>query len=271
MDLNLQYFTVPLFQKYFLFLLPGVCVGLLALVWAVRWLCLRLIQEKDTVSTFVFVLLFSDAMELLLLPFLMTVYFDIMKDRHFHIMFLFFSVRLSGLYFHQLVALEGILSLSHPLSCRHLASPVVSIPLSITLWMSSFTFDFPELASVLLMVGCGFLCIVTVASWVLALKAPHSPPSSSHRSRGPALRVLAVAQFTQFFIHGPSIFYLFAQHYTKLYNYYYGYYYGHYRLHVFLYNSTVCQIIFFFSSLRLIVDPLLCVMMHKGVAQTGEP
>ncbi|KAL2079079.1 hypothetical protein ACEWY4_024823 [Coilia grayii] len=235
------------FQPDFLFLLPGVCVGLPALCWAVR--SQHLIQRGGgRVSTFIIFLIFSDAVEVLLTFLTAAAYFQIITDRHqIPIAFTLVSVRVCGFYLHQLVALEGILSLSNPLCFSRLSSPLVSIPLSITLWISAFTLDFPELATVLHSVVCGLMCFVTVALWVLALKAPRSSESSSHRDRKPALRVLAVAQFTLLFIHGPSALLFLA----KTFDYY------------FKARKSVWQIIYFFTGLRLVADPLLCVLVHK--------
>lgn len=243
---NYERFPAFLFISYSMFLIPGLFVGLPTLVWSVRSLCLQL-QDGGRISTFIIFLLFSDTLELFLIPFLVVSYsFPQMLNPSTqpHLQNAFLSVRFWGLYLHQLVALEGILSLRNPLFSSRLSSPLVSIPLSLTLWMCAFTFDFFKLAHILNCVICGLTFVVATILCILTFKAFHSPVSSSYKGRKLALRVLVIAQVTLFVLNG-----LFMLGFTQFFYF------------------TLWTAAITLMSLRLASDPVLCVLVCRQISR----
>lgn len=223
-------------------LIPGFCAGLSTLVWSVRSLHQQF-RGGTSVSAFLIFLLFSDIFELFLIFFMVLQQFFQQLDTplNLHLPVEFLSVKLWGFYLHQLVALEGILSLRNPLFSSRLSSPLVSIPLSISLWMGASTFDFFKLAFLLNRIICGFTCVLAFFSCALTVKGFCSPEPTD-RDKRLALKILVVAQVTLVGLNWPLMFQFFMPRYVKL------------------YYSPFSIILL---SLQLVSDPVLCVLVCR--------
>lgn len=226
-----------------------VCISacLPALIWATRWLR-QLRGTGGRASAFMVSLLLSDTLEVLLCPYFLTCFLSDTYPPSSTCTPVWGAIRLCGFCFHQLVALEGILTLRPPLCLSqvdlYLSSQVLSIVISLIVWifgvilvfnMESMSFVFPF--------AC--VCIVVVALCVLACKAYRA---IAYTGMNPALYVTAVALFTLIFLYGPYMF---------LYITCNGFVIEHdLCFHV----STMCLCI---MSLRLIADPLLSLLVCK--------
>ncbi len=105
--------------RWSIFIIAGVCAGLPALVWSVS----DLIHHRNNghhISAFIILLLLTDFVKILLSPYLLIKYLlDEIPSYKNWVLWVFWSLwrslRVCGLILNQLVALEGILSVKHPL------------------------------------------------------------------------------------------------------------------------------------------------------------
>ncbi len=105
--------------RYSIFVITGVCAGLPALVWSVR----ELIHHRKNghrVSVFIILLLLTDIVEILLSPYILIKHLLDENTWNAEWIIWFFvslwsSSRGCGILLHQLVALEGIISVKYPL------------------------------------------------------------------------------------------------------------------------------------------------------------
>ena len=129
--------AMPMFMVYTreaIFLIFGLCAGIPALAWA---LCVLLLHVRvgGRVSIFIIFLLLIGAVEFFLISFILTLELHNEYDFPRFAIVAFIGTGLFGLCFHQLVALESILSLRHPHCFTRLSSPLYSITICLAIWI----------------------------------------------------------------------------------------------------------------------------------------
>ncbi|KAG5261275.1 hypothetical protein AALO_G00302020 [Alosa alosa] len=245
--------------RIIIFLVIGVCVGVPAVSWALRMLFLH-VRGGGRVSIFIIFLLFSDILELFLIPFLIASMSSNVIGRHgcgysrlwyfydrdcpIALIVAFIGPRLCGLCFHQLVALESILSLRHPHCVSCLSSPFCSIPISVAIWICPLIyFISPSVLSLMCFALLPVAVIVAILSCVFTAKASCScadPGTTSRKDRGTSVRVLAVAMGALWVLYAPFLF-------VPL-----------WIIFPYIGSMFVC-----IMSFRVVADPLLCVLVFK--------
>ena len=229
------------------FLLISLCVGVGVLVCAVLSLK-RHQSEGGRVSALVVSLLLTDVLEFLLIPFGVTTLLNVLvciRGINCYAVGIAFSfARQCGFCFHQLVALEAILSLNHPHGSTLLSNPLCSIPVCVTVWIWALV---PIFCSSLLLLyivvslimggvqGVTTIVIAITSSIIMCLRSCPSDQSS---------RVLAVALCTLAFLYGPLILWGF----------------------IITTGLPVLDLGFIslsVMSFRLVTDPLLCVLVYR--------
>ncbi len=238
-----------------IFLITSVCVGLPALVWAFRLLHLHR-KNRGQISAFIVLLLLSDLIELLLDVSTVTVQF--IEDTYWHLFIDIFSLSswpvlsLCGFHLHQLVALEGALRLKYPLFSAHVfACPcytIISILVIVFSISGGFFFlnvPFANNFRLLFSLGTSLtsLCLLAV-TFTITCKAPPTPVSKSTRS------VFTVAILTFVMLYLPFMLVICVRLFTM----------GDFTMgvHPSLTLMSVCLM-----SLRVISDPLLCVLVCR--------
>ena len=242
-----------------IFLLTGLVVGLSALAWAARTLHQHR-RSGGKVSVFIVTLLFTDALELLLLPLVVVMMTAHCGNALFTrtLSILFFVVRFLGLNLHQLVALEDTASFTHPGG----ASVPSSLPCSLALLLSmllpvtvviifSSNFHFLAIVGLLLVAPVG----TNVAKCVLICSARAAPHITTRGGR-PDKQVMAVSLITFLGLYGPyfltlTLYMRFALLPPSCAS-----------LHGF--HSEWETLSFSMMSLRVVADPLLCVLVCKS-------
>ncbi|XP_048091799.1 uncharacterized protein LOC125289144 [Alosa alosa] len=223
-------------------LMTGMCLGLPALGWAFRSLHFHR-RSGGRVTPFAACLLLSDVLELLLLSFLMVEQLNIC-DLKVYPCWVWFpvsvGVRLCALHFHQLVALEGIMALSFPQCWARLSSPAVGVPISVFLWLTALSFYLSPVCIVVNVVLAAVPVALLVVSFVLTLK---TPPHVAPRPWD----VLGVAAVTLLGVSWPTCALFFG----------------------ILSGVVWLHVIFFVMQLRLITDPLLCVLVWRATGASA--
>ncbi|XP_063042982.1 uncharacterized protein LOC134437424 [Engraulis encrasicolus] len=186
----------------------GLATGFL--LWAL--LALRTHHNAGRRVSFTTVsLLVTDIAEMIFLAVIAIVYMAVSRDNPtLSYAYGFFVVCMAVIYFrlcascfHQLAALEGLLSLTSSLGTTGLATPRVSIPISVAVWVWGIvsvylTFQ-RDLSVLLLATYLACLLLLVVSSIVTCLKAnAQSPPV-----RKQVLRVFGVATATHVLLYGP--------------------------------------------------------------------
>lgn len=218
-------------------LISGLCLGLPSLGWAFR--SLHFYQcSGGRVTPFTVCLLITDVLELLLLSFLMVEQLNVC-DLKVYPCWIWFpvsvGVRLCALHFHQLVALEGILALTFPQCWQRLSSTAIAVPVSVFLWLTALSFYLSPVCIVVNVVLAAVPIALLVLSFVLTLK---TPPHVAPRPWS----VLAVAAATLIGVSWPTCALFFG----------------------ILSGVVWLHVIFFIMQLRLVTDPLLCVLVWKA-------
>ncbi len=228
-----------------IFLITSVCVGLPALVWAFRLLYLH-IKIREQISSFIILLLLSDLIQLLLNLYIVTQLLTILNwDPE---LFQFWSgLSLCGFHLHQLVALEGVLTLKYPLDARIFSHPCYFIififVLVFSVQIALFFFMGPFVNTNILLFNIGtslaYLCLLAV-SLTITCKASSTPVSENTRS------VFTVAVFTFVMLYLPFLLFVCVTFFTG-------------GVHTSWYVICLCLM-----SLRVISDPILCVLVCRG-------
>lgn len=207
------------------------------LLWAFGVLC-RHHKRRGRISSIAIFLLLSDLLELILIPFLVAYLFKEDSKPCELIFSLLFGARLYGNLLHQIVAVESI-SQRYP-SLGEVFSPSCSIILCIVVFLLLIGCRFIYLiGNVIIMLVCVLPIIVCAVTYLLTWKAPHDLNQAIDRK--PGVLVLTVAMFTLIILYMP--FFL-----------------------------TVCTDLPFMldslASLRLISDPLLCVLVCRELGSS---
>ncbi|KAG9260056.1 hypothetical protein AMEX_G27718, partial [Astyanax mexicanus] len=173
---------------------------------------------------------------------------------------LFNMAQLCGIFLHQLVALESVLSLRNPLYTTDLFSMPCSISLSVALYVFAFACvflnDFGQFAFCLLSV---LILILTV---VFTFKAPPSPPSDPDTHNKTTYWILAVATVTMVVAYLPFLMTVLIR-ICKIYS------------GVFQVSEKIAgalKVTSSMRSLRAISDAFLCVLVFRKVlpVQTAQ-
>ncbi|XP_031440992.1 uncharacterized protein LOC116224664 [Clupea harengus] len=239
--------------RHSIFLITGMCVGVPLVVWALG--VLRQHQHNGgRVSVFITVLLLTDLLEMFLSP-AMVVYL-LLPDATCSgsVFLLFFGVKYCGLHLHQMVALEGVIARTY-------------LPFTSLLFWRSFSILVCLLEGVfLLLCLCVYPFIQSAAvtfSWLLVALVPLgftcklaftptiSPPDSDTVQEKDRT-VLAIAVVSFFILYGPFLAFVFAQSLLPFSSEKYA---NGILVAMTVIHPVVC--------LRLIADPLLCVLVVR--------
>ncbi|XP_036439407.1 uncharacterized protein LOC118816909 [Colossoma macropomum] len=225
-----------------IFLIFTVISGVPALVWALIVLR-RHHKRKGRISVFIILVLLNDVLELLLNPYIATTLIQGGCDRNTDITCRTLSSlssgsRLCGVYLQQMMVFESVLALRHPSCSAHVFFPHCSIIISLLMFVCFFLCQFFTAREFLLLSLLPLLA-VTVTSWIITCRRPPIKTHSSDRTKKQDRTVLAFATISM-------IIYL-----TFI------------TLYVFVYIWSLETISTCLLSLRVTIDPLLCVLVSR--------
>ncbi|KAL2079001.1 hypothetical protein ACEWY4_024745 [Coilia grayii] len=244
--------------------IPTVLVGFGLGIGFLFWALLSLRRHRRVggrISFFIFSLLLTDVLEMILLAIITVIYMTVFwgneeeeensgQNPALGFPYVFFVVclalmyfRLCGCCFHQLVALEGILTLTNSDGTTGLSSPRASIPVSVILWVWGVVcvyFTFNQDQSILMLASYLACVVLAIASAIITCLKANA--QSSRPTRKQILRVLSVALVTLALLYGPVF------------------------TCVCLYAMGLPQGEFFYiaaaiMNFSLVTDPLLCVLV----------
>ncbi len=228
--------------RWSIFIITSVCAGLPALVWSVRDL-IHHRKNGHRISVFIILLFLTDFVELFLSPYILLKYLlneVSYKDWTNRVFWsLWWSLRDCGLLLNQLVALEGILSVKFPLYSACVFSSPCFIIFYILVFLCIIIGDI-FLNSFFFYVL--FVLFVSVIMWIISCGVSCSADRHSHTSRKPDHHILFVFILTLLVLYLPFIL---------------------------LHLMSISEFFIFFHipiflmSVRLISDPLLCVLVCR--------
>ncbi len=232
-----------------IFIITAACAGLPALVWSVRDL-IHHRKNGHRISVFIILLLLTDFLELFLSPYILLKHLldeiPSYKDWTCWVLWsLWWSLRVCGLLLNQLVALEGILSLKYPLY----TGSVFSLPCFRIFYILAFLciiIGQIVLHPVYYFFLAVLVLIVSVVTWVIYCGFSCCADHHSHTSRKPDHHILVVFIYTLLVLYLPFMalrLFLFFARPSKL--------------------SPLWYIPYFLMSMRLVIDPLLCVLVCR--------
>ncbi len=230
-----------------IFLITSVCVGLPALVWAFRHLHLYR-KIRGRISAFILLLLLADLIQLLINLCLVT---QILIRYPLHpVILLFWSgLHWCGFHLHHLVALEGVSTLKYPLfSARIFSLPcyiIISIIVLILSAVSVFFFvirPIENMHMLLFSLGISLTPLLSlVVTFTITCKASSTPVSKNTRS----MFAVAIVNFVMLYLPLMLVICVNLFHMDMVY--------------ISWYMMCLCLI-----SLRVISDPILCVLVCRG-------
>lgn len=230
----------------FIFLIASVCVGLPALVWAFRLLHLHR-KIRGRISVFILLLLLNDLIQL---PLHLYIRIDILTEYRSFILELgqfWFGLHWCGFHLHQLVALEGILTLKYPLwSARIFSLPSYIIISILVLFFSIVSALFRSLHSQNTNMSLFSLSTSVVPLIVLSVSSTISCKASSTPVRKNS-SVLTVAILTFVMMYLPFMFIICVNFF-----------------HLHSYVSSSCWVMFFcLINSRVFSDSILCGLVCR--------
>lgn len=239
-----MWFSIPLSA--------GLCLGLPSVTWALFSLK-GLKDGGGRISPFIFFLIYSDIMELLLCPFVNT---RLLEGTPCHTILTCCSLcvllavaRLCGLHFHQLVALQGILSLVYPAHTVHF---LWSSILGVIVWIFVVTCQFFEVGYICNLIACFVPVTLVLITSILTVKASLAFARSPDRRKFPGFNILAFALST-LVLYMPCII-LSCVNYPDPF-----------------YQSSWVPAVVSIMSLRLVTEPLLCVLVCRETKLCWTP
>ncbi|KAL7841526.1 hypothetical protein SRHO_G00252170, partial [Serrasalmus rhombeus] len=238
------------------FIIASLCVGIPALIWSLHslYVCRK---SGGRISVFIVFLLINVLLQSAFSPPAIMFHLEIScRSKGCYWTFILFGMaEVCGLYLHQLVALESVLHLRHPVYTADL----FSLPCSVTLSISVYLFAFACAAIFDICAFCLPSIGILIVTFILTFKAPPSHHDTVTKRR-PRQWVLAVAMVTAIVLYVPSLVTLYLQ---KCYmNVLYEYRYEFFSIQ---YLWAAVQVTSSLRSLRLISDTLLCVLVCKKV------
>ncbi|KAI4887624.1 hypothetical protein NFI96_008238 [Prochilodus magdalenae] len=233
-----------------IFLIAGNCVGLPALAWALRALH-RHRKNGGRISVLVIMLLLSDLLELLLRPYVVTKLLQKENCREAKTpCWVFISMwsgsMIYGLHLQQVVALEGALSLRHPHCSAHAFFPSCSIITSIAAFFCFFLFEL-SFGPYIMLMSLPLIVAVMLTFCTITCRAPPHIASIPYPTQKPSYTVFVFASFSMI-LHVLVILCTFI--------------WNHWGLGV----TTFCLM-----SLRVLLDPLMCVLVCKKNLRVQTP
>ncbi|KAI4890625.1 hypothetical protein NFI96_021919 [Prochilodus magdalenae] len=233
------------------FLLAGLFVGLPALVWALRVLYGHY-KSGGRISALVIMLLLCDLLELLLSPYVATKLLqeDYCWDSSWTcrlLTSLWSALVFYGLHLQQVVVLKATLSLRHPPCSAHVFFPDCSIITSIILFISFFLCEFFE-ATLLILLGLPVLLMITLTSCIVTCRAPPQTSSTPSRTRKPSSTVLVFATSALILYAAFTIVCIIMRN-----------------------RWTLWVMYFSLMSLRVVLDPVLCVLVYRKDLKLQTP
>lgn len=241
--------------------IPGLCVGLPTVIWALRAQGAHR-RDGGRVTPFTFCLLLSDVLEVILLLFLLVLQLNICTMLVFPCWLWFplaVGVRLCGMHFHQLVALEGTLAVTHPFCLERLASLPVSVPIAATLWVAAFSLYVSPISLIVNVVLCLVPLALVITNGILTFRNLPPPPPEAASDLPSSLSMLRVDRRPRGFAVVAIISMALISIPTC------GLFFGVLTSIYWLY------VIFFLMNLRLILDPLLCHMAWSEATKRQLP
>ncbi|KAL7855735.1 hypothetical protein AOLI_G00193390 [Acnodon oligacanthus] len=234
-----------------IFLIAGVCGSLPALTWALH-IFYRHHNRAGRTSAFIVMLLLCDLVVLSLRPYVVSNLlqaencWDNMTCRM--LSSLWAGSETCGLHLQQVVGLEGAISLRNPIAWNFTFFHSCSIIFSI---VALLCFSLCEFFSVdhLILLGLPLLFTITLTSWLVTCRAPShisDAPCTTWKSSSAVLALVTVTM---------ALYVVFANMCLLLRNYS-----GHYRDLKYWNLGVTCLSL---MSLRVIYDPLLCVLVHR--------
>ena len=244
MELELNGFNVIRSSIYVSY---GMVAGVAALAFAIRSLLKKRNGRRYSPSIFLISLLLCDVIQLIS-SFLLLLYLEaILWYGQWRIIPCLWLMSLCcGLVFHQMVALEWILSLTRPSCFSCLRSNCCSFPISLFVWvfysvpvfisMTSIPIHASDIVFTLGFLVAGLVAVgISITTWILsALK----PPFSDY------LKVLSVSTFTLVVPYGPFVIVLIII-----------------LANQFAVSEYVFYVTVSLTYLKLISDPVLCVLV----------
>ncbi len=232
-----------------IFLITSVCVGLPALVWAFRLLHLHR-KIRGQISAFIVLLLLGDLIHLLVN--LYTVTELLIRDGYWFpgiILQLCSGLSLNG-FLHQLVALEGVLRLKYPLCSARIFSLPCYITISILVIVFSIVSVFIFFMHLFVTRNISLFSLGTflaplsllLVTFTITCKASSTPVSKNTRS----ILIVAIVNFVMLYL--PFMLVICVYYFT---------------MHMFDISWWLVMSLCLMS-LRVISDPILCVLVCRG-------
>ncbi len=231
-----------------IFLITTVCVGLPALVWAFRLLHLHR-KIRGRISAFILLLLLTDLIQLLINLYIVTIILIQYRDPNLEIILIWLGLNWCGFHLHHLVALEGVSTLTYPLfSARIFSLPcyiIISIIVLILSAVSVFLFvtqPIVNMRMLLFSLGISLTPLLSlVVTFTITCKASSTPVSKNTRS----MFAVAIVNFVMLYLPFMLVTCVHLFHM--------------YRVDISWHMMCLCLI-----SLRVISDPILCVLVCRG-------
>ncbi len=224
-----------------IFTIISVCAGLPALVWSVR----DLIHHRKNghhISVYTILLLLTDFVEIFLSPYILIKdLLDGYLGWTFRVLWSLRGMsRDCGILLHQLVALDGILSVKYPLYTAASVYPSPCFIIFYTLMFICTFFGHFFLPDVYLTIAAVVFIMSVITCISLTCGAVCSADRHSHTSMKPDHHIVVVFIFTLLVLYLPYIL-----------------------VRLFLDHHPLLHIPSFLMSMRLISDPLLCVLVCR--------
>lgn len=230
-----------------IFFIASVCVGLPALVWAFRLLHLHR-KIRGRISVFILLLLLNDLIQLPLHLYIVT---DILAKYRsvIHELYQFWmGLHWCGFHLHQLVALEGVLTLKYPLCSARIFSLPCYIIISIlvlffsivsALFILMHSLEYKNMSVFSLSTSLVPLIVLAV-TFTITCKASSTPVSKNIRS------VLTVAILTFVMMYLPILLIIWLSFF-----------------HLDRYVNSWFIMSYCLMNLRVISDSILCVLVCR--------
>lgn len=188
--------------RLLIFSISAVCVGVPCLIWA--FYCVHLQRKtRGQISAFIILLLLIDLLQLLIyIPFFISNFFGTGLGYCF--------LKVCGLHLHQLVALEGVLTLKYPMVSAHISSKPSYVIISIIILL------FPLVCGLLVAfigpvgVYLGFgsilapVCLLVVPG-IITYKAPPTASKTHVTDNRPGASVFLVTMVTLVVLYLPCV------------------------------------------------------------------
>lgn len=228
--------------RLLIFFIGAVCVGVPCLIWA--FYCVHLQRKtRGQISAFIILLLIIDLLQL-------PIYISFFISHFFYTVIGYCFLKLCGLHLHQLVALEGVLTLKYPVVSAYIFSKPCYIIISIIILLFPLVCGLLAAFRGLVGLNLGFgsilapLCLLVVTG-IITYKAPPTPSKTPVTDNRPGASVFLVTMVTLVVLYLPCVL---------VYCVGIFYFYIPYSWYV----MSLCLL-----SLTVISEPLLCVLVCR--------